>query len=165
MIFIRHFLPLNLHYICNMRVGKHFLPRGGYESPQSASGEYLILRCWGVVPLCVSCSDRDNRPFCLVVEEGQGQAWRGLGHRAGFQVPACIGPVGKHLCPQRLTSVSSVLKAPLWGPRVRDSDRPYGAIIWLVHVLPDSLGTDIYGSFITLLGRGSGQPEQRKWGT
>lgn len=56
-----------------MRVGKHFLPEGGYECPQSARGEQLILRCWGV-----SWSDRDNRPFCLVVEMGKarpGEAW------------------------------------------------------------------------------------------
>lgn len=114
----------------------------------------LVVSSWysdaGVFPLGMSWSDRDNRPFCL-------------GHRAGFQVPACIGPVGKHLCPQSLISVSSVLKAPLWGSRVRDSGRPYPANIWLVHVPPDSLGTDIYSSFIALLGRGGGQPGQRRW--
>lgn len=68
-----------------------------------------------MLPLYVSWSDRDNGPFWLVVKVGQGQTWKGLGQKAGFQVPACNGLVCQHLCPQRLTNVDSVLKAPLWG--------------------------------------------------
>lgn len=90
MIFIRHFLLLSLHYICNIRISKHSLPKW----VMSAFSLLVVKNCYSDAGVASSVCPGQTGTTCHFVlwlrwgKARPGEAW-GIG-QASRLLPAWV---------------------------------------------------------------------------